>query len=132
MSQHKWGEEVSQSDRRDQLKLVYDYIKFHIGLYIGTPAALSIIADALRVKDSGYFIAGLAVAVIIYIIAGVHAGLFMSNQINDPWQSGYLEEFEDAAFSGRRRFMHHSLYWFGLAALLVGLIVGAVKKYNLV
>jgi len=33
----KWGDEVSESDRRDQLKLVYDYIKFHISLYIGTP-----------------------------------------------------------------------------------------------
>ena len=100
---------VSEADRRDQLKLVYDYIKFHIGLYLGTPAALSIIADAVDVKESRYFVGGLAVAVIIYIIAGMHAGHFMSAQINDPWQSGYLTKFEEAAFSPRRRFMHHSL-----------------------
>jgi hypothetical protein len=124
----KWGDEVSESDRRDQLKLVYDYIKFHISLYIGTPAALSIIADALKVKDSGYFIVGLSVAIVIYIIAGINAGLFMSHQINDPWQSGYLTKFEKAAFSPRRRFMHHSLYWFGLVALIIGLIAGYVKQ----
>ena len=128
MSNVKWGEEVSEGERRDQLKLVYDYIKFHIGLYIGTPAALSIVADTLEVKRSGYFIGGLAVAIIVYIIAGIHAGLFMSQQINDPWQSDYLKKFEDRAFSPRRRFMHHSLYWFGLVALTIGLIAGAVQR----
>jgi hypothetical protein len=50
MSEVKWGETVEAADRRDQLRLVYDYIKFHIGLYLGTPAALSIIADALGVQ----------------------------------------------------------------------------------
>ena len=129
MSKVKWGDEISEGDRRDQLKLVYDYIKFHISLYLGTPAALSIIADALGVKKSGYFVGGLAVAIIIYIIAGINAGLFMSHQINDPWQSGYLTKFEKAAFSSRRRFMHHSLYWFGLAALIIGLTAGVMKHY---
>jgi hypothetical protein len=132
MSNVKWGEKVSDSDRRDQLKLVYDYIKFHIGLYLGTPAALSIIADALDVKESSYFIGALAVTITIYIIAGIHAGLFMSRQINDPWQSDYLSKFEEAAFSPRRRFMHHSLYWFGLAVLIIGLVAGVAKKYHLV
>ena len=69
MSNDKWDEKVSEADRRDQLKLIYDYIKFHIGLYIGTPAAMSIIADGLGVKTSRYFTAGLLVAITIYIVA---------------------------------------------------------------
>jgi hypothetical protein len=128
----KWGEKVEDADRRDQLKLVYDYIKFHIGLYIGTPAALSVIADALEVKKSGYFIVGLLVAIAIYIVAGIHAGLFMSRQINDPWQENYLSRFEAEAFSPTRRFMHHSLYWFGLAALVIGLLVAVLKTRNFI
>jgi hypothetical protein len=128
----KWDERVDAADRRDQLKLVYDYIKFHIGLYIGTPAALSVIADTLSVKQSGYFIVGLLVAIVIYIVAGIHAGLFMSRQINDPWQEDYLTKFEKEAFSPRRRFMHHSLYWLGLTALVIGLILAVVKTRNFI
>jgi hypothetical protein len=132
MSDVNWGENVQAADRRDQLKLIYDYIKFHIGLYLGTPAALSVIADALGVKQSGYFIGGLLVAIAIYIVAGINAGLFMSRQINDPWQADYLSKFEAAAFSPRRRFMHHSFYWFGLAALVIGLLAAVLKSRNFI
>jgi hypothetical protein len=132
MSDVRWGDGVEAADRRDQLKLVYDYIKFHIGLYLGTPAALSVMADALGVKQSRYFIVGLLVAIAIYSVAGIHAGLFMSRQINDPWQADYLSKFESEAFSPRRRFMHHSLYWFGLAVLVIGLVAGVLKSRNFI
>jgi hypothetical protein len=65
------GESVSDSDRQDQLKLVYDYIKFHVGLYLATPAVLAVIADGLGVKKSPYFVAGLGAAIAAY------AGMFM-------------------------------------------------------
>ena len=129
MSGVKWGEGVSDADRRDQLKLVYDYIKFHIGLYLATPAALAVIADGFDVKRSMFFVAGLIAAIVIYLAAGIHAGLFMSHQVNDPWQADYLLKFESEAFAPSRRFMHHSLYWFGLALGLLGLAIAVLKKY---
>jgi hypothetical protein len=44
VADHKSGK-VSEADKREQLKLIYDYIKFHIALYLATPAALAVIAD---------------------------------------------------------------------------------------
>lgn len=124
----KWQVGLPEADRRDQLKLVYDYIKFHIGLYLATPAALAVIADGLGVKTSNAFVAGLIAAIAVYLGAGIHAGLFMSRHVNDPWQLDYLTRFESDAFSPNRRFMHHSLYWIGLVLGLVGLMVAVILK----
>ncbi len=132
MSKVKWGDTVNDADRRDQFKLVYDYIKFHIGLYIGTPAALSVIADALEVKKYGYFVVGLLLAIAIYIVAGWHAAQFMARQINKPWQENYLSKFESEAFANSRKFMHHGLYWIGLAALVIGLLLAVLQSWNLI
>src|SRR5215470_1219815 len=115
MSPTKWGPDVPDPDRRDQLKLVYDYIKFHIGLYLATPTALALLANGFGVLDLRYFLALLGSSMIVYLVAGAHAGLFMSRHINDPWQQDYLLRFEAEAFSQKRRRMHHGLYWLGLA-----------------
>ena len=34
----------------EQMKLVYDYIKFHIGLYLATPPVFVIVADSFGVS----------------------------------------------------------------------------------
>ena len=128
MPNTKWGEGLDEAARREQLKLVYDYIKFHIGLYLATPAALGLIADGFGVKQTMPFVCGLAAAIVVYLVAGIHAGQFMSRQVNDPWQSDYLRRFESEAFSSRRRFMHHVLYWVGLALGLAGLLVAVGEK----
>jgi hypothetical protein len=125
---YKWGANVPEPARFDQFKLVYDYIKFHIGLYLASPAAIALMADAFGVKTHQAFRIGLSTMVIIYLVAGIHAGLFMACHVNDPWQDNYLQKIEEGIFSRRRRFMHHSLYWFGLAAGLLGLIVAASRK----
>jgi hypothetical protein len=130
MPDPKWGESVSDSNRRDQLKLVYDYVKFHIGVYLATPAALAVIADGLGVKQSLYFVAGLGAAIAVYLLAGIHAGMFMSRHVNDPWQTSYLQKFESEAFSPCRRFIHHSLSWVGLVLGLLGLSVAVFVKYT--
>lgn len=130
MASEKWAGELENADRREQLKLVYDYIKFHIGLYLATPAALALIADGMQVKQSKWFASGLGLQVVVYFFAGVSAGRFMSKQVNDPWQLSYLINFERAAFTKRRRFMHHSMYWLGLVCGLIGLIVAMIVKYR--
>lgn len=125
-TQGKWG--VGEPEKRDQLKLVYDYIKFHIALYVGTPAALGVLADAFGVKQCDVFRVGLVVVVTACLIAGVSAGRFMSKHVNDPWQAGYLEAFEKQAFTRGRRFLHHGMYWLGLTFGLGCLAVSVLEK----
>jgi len=126
-----WGKDVDEATRRDQFKLIYDYIKFHIGLYLSTPAALALVADGLGVKQTKPFAIGIVVAMMFYLPAGIHAAMFMARNVNDPWQGGYLGEFEREAFSSTRRTMHHTLYWLGLVAGLVGLTVAGLRKHGL-
>jgi hypothetical protein len=128
MKPTNWGKEVDESARRDQFKLIYDYIKFHIGLYLSTPAALALIADGLGVKQTTPFALGIIAAMGFYLPAGIHAALFMARNVNDPWQRDYVDRFEREAFSSTRRTMHHTLYWAGLTAGLGGLIFAWVKK----
>jgi len=127
MTHTKWGN-VGASDKLDQLKLVYDYIKFHIQLYLATPAALALIADGFKAKQEPLFGMGLTLMILIYLAAGIHAGMFMSRHVNDPRQETYLDSFERDAFSAKRRFMHHSLYWIGLAVGLLFLVLAVWFK----
>lgn len=68
---------------------------------------------------------------VVYLVAGAHAGIFMSRHINDPWQKDYLARFESEAFSTNRRWMHHGLYWLGLALGVLGLALAILKKAGL-
>jgi hypothetical protein len=127
-----WGPQITPAQRLDQLKLVYDYIKFHIGLYLATPTVFAIIARSFNVEASGCFQGGLIVMILLYGIAGISAGLFMGRHVNRPWQDDYLHQFEREAFESSRRFIHHSLYWIGLVLGLIGLIFAVLAKRGLV
>ncbi len=118
---------VKDEDRTQQLQLIYDYIKFHIGLYIATPPVLLILAQGLGVEDSLLFKAGMFDMVILYLFSGIHAGWFMGVHINRRWMSDFLEEFEQCAFSPVRRFLHHWFYWAGLIVGLTGLLLSLVS-----
>jgi FtsH-binding integral membrane protein len=115
-------DQLSDTDRREQLKLVYDYVKFHLGLYVVTPAALAFVATALDVGRSRLFRATLFAAIVILLRAGVDASLFLGRHVGGKWRSDYLDRFEAEAFSDRRRFMHHTLYWVALGLGLFGLL----------
>ena len=122
MSEHQVTTQVTESERREQMKVVYDHIKFDIGLYIGTPAALAVVADGLQVKHSGVFATGLIVCIAVFLFAGLNAMQFMTKHFLGRWDEGYLERFEAEAFSGRRMFLHHQMYWVGVSCGLIGLI----------
>lgn len=122
------GTVIDDSVRRDQLKLVYDYIKFHIALYLATPTALALIADAFDVKRSFYFAWGLIIAAIIFLGSGVDAAKFIGRHILRPWQNDYLQKFESDGFSNRRISIHHKLYWLGLAIGVVGFAIAILTR----
>lgn len=124
-----WSEGVSNLDKMEQFKLIYDYIKFHLGMYLATPPVIAIIAESFAAKDKHFFQIGLGLMIFIYLISGAHAGLFMSRYINDPWTTDILKDFESGAFSPTRRNMHHTLYWLGLALSLIGLILAILFKW---
>ena len=114
--------------RLKQFELVYDYIKFHIGLYIGTPPVIAILGVSLGVDTELPFQLGLCAMIIVYFISGVSAGKFMSIHINERWKINFLDKFEKTAFEKRRRRMHHGLYWAGLIAGLSGLSTALVMR----
>ena len=102
--------------------LLYDYIKFHLGLYIATPPVLAIVATALGVSASPYFRRGMIGLIAVYFVAGVHASLTIANHINVSWKDDhYWSQFAKTADSPLRRFMHHYLYWIGLILGLGGI-----------
>ncbi len=57
MADNQNESQITEGVRRDQMNIVYDHIKFDIGLYIGTPAALAVVADGLQIKQSAIFAA---------------------------------------------------------------------------
>lgn len=111
-----------------QLQLIYDYIKFHIALYLATPPVFMVLAEGLQVKTLLPFKMGMVAMVIIYVLAGMHAGWFMGNHVNRQWADDYLREFQDEAFSPIRRFMHHWMYWAGLLVGAGGLSLAVWMK----
>ena len=123
-----WGQHVSQADRLEQFKLVYDYIKFHIGLYLATPPIFAVIAESFSVKDYRMFQLGLFLMIGVYLISGISAGLFMGRYVNSPWQERFLSNLEKNTFAPSRRLMHHTLYWVGLALGLGGLTAALVEN----
>jgi len=123
-----WDSKDYKADQLEQFKLIYDYIKFHIGLYLATPPVIAIMAEPFDVQRSVCFKIGMGAMILIYFVSGIDAGLFMGRHINSPWEDGFLKEFNNEAFSGRRRFMHHYLYWIGLVAGLLGLGIAIYMK----
>lgn len=119
---------VADLERLQQLQMIYDYIKFHIGLYIGTPSVLMIFAQGLGIEQKTPFLAGMADMVILYLVAGIHAGWFMGTHVNTKWLSDYLDEFEEVAFSPERRFLHHWTYWAGLIVGISGIVLSKFLK----
>jgi hypothetical protein len=117
------------NDPFEQTKLVYDYIKFHLGLYLATPPVFVIIAESFEVKTLALFQIGLIGMIITYVFSGAHADLFMGRFINTRWTSDTLNNFNDVAYSRSRRVWHHTLYWLGLAIGVLFLGAAVVCKH---
>jgi hypothetical protein len=124
-----WGKGLTEADKREQFKLVYDYIKFHMGLYLSTPPLFALFANALSMQASKCFLVGLVVMICIYVFAAVDAALFIGRHVNNQWQDDYLDRFALEAFSPKRRFRHHTLYWIAIGFGLAGLILAFLAKH---
>ena len=114
----------------EQLKLISEYIKFHLGMYLATPPVLMIVAQGLKVENSRWWIGGLCTMILIYLVSGISAAWFMGTHINTRWSDDRLTEFARAAYSVRRRVMHHWLYWIGLIVALTGLFIAIGERWQ--
>ncbi len=71
-----WGSTLEASDKREQLKLIYDYIKFHMGLYLSTPPLFALFANALSMQTSKCFLVGLLVMICICLCGRRRGSLY--------------------------------------------------------
>jgi cytochrome b561 len=112
----------------EQMKLVYDYIKFHLGLYLATPPVFVIVAEAFEVNTTRLFQVGLVAMIVVFGLSGAHAGLFMGKFVNTKWNDQTQAEFDRVAYAASRRNWHHTLYWVGLGIGIVFLAAAIVCK----
>jgi len=104
------------SEKRDQFKLVYDYMRLHLQLYVATPPVFALLAKNLDVASTGVAWATGTMSG-FYIIAGGDAAWRIGKCINEPWRGrAYLDVLQHHAFSRRRKFLNHTFYWLGLIA----------------
>ena len=117
-----------ETRRLEQFKLVYDYIKFHMGLYLGTPAVVLIVAQGFGVTESGFVRASVLLMIGLYIVSGAHAGIFMGRHINTEWTSTAFSDGFGEAYTRGRRHWHHTMYWVGLSVGLLGILFALAAK----
>jgi hypothetical protein len=111
-------------------ELLYDYIKFHLGLYIATPPVIAILAEAMDVKPTVSFQIGMTGMILAYLLAGAHASWFVAKHINRKWKTeNDWISLANAAPTCWRRFVHHYLYWLGLAFGLAGMVCGHILQH---
>ena len=112
----------------EHFKLLWDYIKFHLGLYLATPAAFAFVATAFNVATSRVFFWTWCAMTFCCFVSGVGASWFMANRVNRRWNDKYDFDWEKDAASGFRRLVQHHLYWFALAVGFIGLAIAVWTK----
>lgn len=116
MSSNDW-----KTIRSDKL---YDYIKFHLGLYIATPPAYGLLGEALNLTSKGAYKVGLVILVGTCLVAGLHASIFVTRYLFGHWTD--LKRWHDMgekAMDPQRRFFQHHIYWIALISALLCLVV---------
>ena len=98
----------------EHFKLLWDYIKFHLGVYLATPAVVVVLATSFGVNNSRPFIIGWCLMTACCLISGVHASLFMARRVNRKWDEHYPYDWEADAIDVWRRRLQHHLYWLAL------------------
>jgi len=112
----------------EHFKLLWDYIKFHLGLYLATPAAFVFVATAFKVETSPAFFWTWCAMTLCCFVSGVAASWFMGNRVNRSWDDKYEFDWERDATSLLRRSVQHYLYWFALAIGFIGLGIAVWRK----
>jgi hypothetical protein len=115
----------------DQLKLLYDYIKFHIGLYVVTPPIVTKMAESLSVLSNGWTQLGLLFLLLTCVGSGALGGWFMTEFVNVDWSdAGRTELIKKLAFARWRRWGTHLPYYVGLAVSAIGILFAHYRQLS--
>jgi hypothetical protein len=87
-----------------QMKLVYDYIKFYIGIYLATPPVFVIIAESFEAKELILFQLGLVGMIVIYALCENQRDVLV---IDQRWVTDALDP-DCISFHGRPPSRRHS------------------------
>jgi hypothetical protein len=98
-----WSPKLTPEMRLEQFKLVYDYIKFHLGLYLATPPVFAVVAEGFNVNGKNSFLIGLGAMIVTYIISGADAANFMGRHINTPWDPDFLGRVRPRGVPARKK-----------------------------
>jgi hypothetical protein len=118
------------ASKQKSLELLFDYTKFHIGIYLTLTAAYITIATA-KIKEApilevkfGFF----AFAVLCFAIAGLSGGVIVSSITQTKARSSqqFLDErigpWEWKILHGKARkwtWVEHTSFWIGLASAIL-------------
>ncbi len=119
----------SEAYSLEQFHLIYDYTKFHIVLCLLTPSAIAIVAEALSIKYMFGFQLGLGTMIVIHLVSGMHAFMWLGRYVNLRKDADFLRNLEKDPFSRTRKVMHRPLYWIGLAIGISGLALAIFVKF---
>jgi hypothetical protein len=115
----------------DQLKLLFDYTLFHIGLYATLITALtSLVHFDSRLQNAPWLLGCIACTVLFFLVAGAAGGAIASNIPNYESFSDYdkvaLDVFGTPTLKYRTwAHVEHIAFWLGLLVSVVGFIVAA-------
>lgn len=134
--------EVAKSNLDDKrLDRLYDYTKFHIGIYLSMAGGLAGLISLAANKDSapafGRALAGppivfLAIAFVFVALAGMAGAIVATSVIESETYEGFLRSREGAfgwrLFVGKTWVtLEHAFFWVSLALLTVTAILVALR-----
>jgi hypothetical protein len=120
-----------QVGKPDQLKLLFDYTLFHIGLYATLITGLtSLVHFDPRLQNAPWLLRCIACTVLFFLLAGAAGGTIASNIPNYESFADYdqadLDVFGVPTFKYRTwEHVEHILFWLGLLVSVVGFVAAA-------
>ena len=125
-----------------QLDRLYDYTKFHIGIYLssagGLAALISLVAEGkVKQKDFATFVGMpgfLTVSFALMVLAGISGAIVATSTIESPTYEKFLTDKQGAygikPFVGKTWVtLEHGFFWLSLTALVAALFsASAVRK----
>lgn len=124
------GTQTSSKD--EQLQLLFDYTKFHIGIYVALLAAIIGVLGKQDVRDNFRFMVPWLLTASVFLLVAGGAGALVGSSI--PFFSSF-EEFSKAKLGPWKwKFIkgvactsvEHTAFWLAVFVTLVGLFVKAL------
>jgi hypothetical protein len=122
-----------QTDQQiDQVKLIYDYAKFHIGLYATVNTALVAVLSFADKNFKEHYRGLFLIIFLCFLAAGIGGGLVASHIVYSQWDAqnvgkllkGFFQPTLSSPFKWTKFkwfiFLEHYAFWLGILVGLIG------------